>query len=72
MKSFTIDSITESFPNSSLPKFEEEPIYNKKKIECLLIENALSIQSTLGGGNHRYLRLNLSSAKRSYTSISNR
>ena len=31
MKLFTIDSITESFPNSSLPKFKEEPINKAKK-----------------------------------------
>ena len=64
MTSFTIDSIIESFLNSSLPKFEGESTYKTiKEVEHLLIENVLSIQSTLVGCNHGYLGLILSPAK---------
>ena len=64
MTSFTISSITESFPNSSLPKFKGEPTYKTiKEVEHLLIENVSSIQLILGGSNHGYLGLILSSAK---------
>ena len=64
MTLFIIDSIIENFPNSSLPKFEGESTYKIiKELEHLLIENELSIQSTLGGGNHEYLGLILSLIK---------
>ena len=53
MLSYMIDSITESFPNSSIPKIKGEPTYEMiKRTKKLLINNVLLIQSTLGGGNH--------------------
>ena len=64
MSSYTVENIIESFPNSSIPIIEGEPTYDKiKQIEKLLIENASSIQTTLGGGNYGYLSLILKPAK---------
>ena len=64
MSSYTVENIIESFPNSSIPIIEGEPTYDKiKQIKKLLIENASSIQTTLGGGNYGYLGLILKLAK---------
>ena len=64
MSSYAIDSITDSFPNSSIPIIEGEPTHETlKSNEKLLIENASSAQSTLGGGNHGYLGLVLKPTK---------
>ena len=64
MSSYTVEGITESFPNPSIPIIEGEPTYETiKKNEKLLIENASSIQTTLGGGQHGYLGLILKPAK---------
>ena len=64
MSSYTVENIIDSFPNSSIPIIEGEPACETlKRNEKLLIENASSIQSTLGGGNHGYLGLILKPAK---------
>ena len=40
MSSYTVENIIESFPNSSIPIIEGEPMYDKiKQIKKLLIEN---------------------------------
>ena len=63
-KPYTVESITEGFPNPSIPRIEGEPSFQSiKEIEKLLIENAASVSSELGGGNRRYLGLVLSPAK---------
>ena len=60
----TIDSIADSFPNSYIPTIEGEPTYETiKRAEKLLIENASSMQSTLGEGNHGFLGLILTPEK---------
>ena len=62
--STTVESVTESFPNSSIDEIIGEPTYATiKKVERALIENASSIQSELGGGQHGYLGLVLRPAK---------
>ena len=64
MSFYAVENIIDSFPNSSIPIIEGEPTYaTLKHNEKLLIENASSIQSTLGGGNHGYLGLILKPAK---------
>ena len=64
MSKLTVESVIESFPNPSIPKFEHEPTYDSiKQVEKYLIENASSIESTLGGGNHGYLGLIMDPAK---------
>ena len=46
-----VESVIEIFPNLSMPKVEGEPIYKLiKSIEKLIIENAASYESKLGGG----------------------
>ena len=58
MSSWTIDSIIESFLNSSIPKIQGDPTFETiKNTEKLLVENVSIIQSTLGGGEHGYLGL---------------
>ena len=52
----TIEQYIESFPNSTFPKQEGEPTYEKIKIiHTLAAENAASIETTRGGGHHGYL-----------------
>ena len=64
MSTATIDNITDSFPNSTIPIIEGEPRYETiKRAEKLLIENASSMHSTLGGGNHGFLGLILTPEK---------
>ena len=54
----------ESFPNNPVTKIEGEPSYQSlRTLETELIQNVLLIFTELGGGNHRYLGLLLSSAK---------
>ena len=58
MSTATIDNITDSFPNSTIPTIEGEPRCEAmKRAEKLLIENVSSTYSTLGGGNHGFLGL---------------
>ena len=62
--SYTVDSVTESFPNPTVPKIEGEPTYQSiKNVEKVLLENAASVPSELGGGQHGYLGLILSDTK---------
>ena len=64
MSSTIVENITDSFPNPTIPKIEGEPRYETiKSVEKLLIENASSVQSTLGGGNHGLLGLILTPEK---------
>ena len=54
-------SILDQFLHSSIQRSSGEPnYYSIKDIEKKLIENALSIETELGGGNYRYLGLVLS------------
>ena len=58
----------ESFPNNLVTKIEGEPTCQiLRLIEMELIQNASSILTELGGGNHGYLGLVLSVAK--YTEL---
>lgn len=60
----TPESLIEGFPNSELPKIQGQPTYEHlKELRTLLGENAASIQTTRGGGNHGYLGLILSDAR---------
>ena len=60
----TIDNITNSFLNSTIPIIEGEPRHETiKRSEKLLIENASSTHSTLGGENHGFLGLILTPEK---------
>ena len=70
--SYTIDSVTESFPNPSIPKVEGEPTYQSiKNVEKLLVENAASVPSELGGGQYGYLGLCLSNTKYNIMNLKN-
>ena len=52
----TIDSLIESFPYPTIPRIEGRPTHQSiKELKTLLYENASSIPSTLGGGNHGHL-----------------
>jgi len=49
----SVDSVIESFPHSTFPKIEGEPDFASiKNIEKLIITNASSCESELGGGQH--------------------
>ena len=64
MTTQTVDSIIASFPNTKISSSDEEPTHNLIKIaEKELIENITSIRSELGGVQHGYLDLMLSTAK---------
>ena len=64
MTTQTADSIIASFPNEKISSSDEEPTYNLIKIgEKELIENVTSIRSELGGGQHGYLGLMMSTVK---------
>ena len=64
MSAISVDSIVASFPNPSIEKSDEEPAHNLiKKVEKLIIANASSMRSELGGGLHRCLGLVLDPAK---------
>ena len=61
MTSTSVEAIIESFPHSTLPKIEGEPDFASiKNIEKLLITNASSCESELGGGQHGMLGLIIS------------
>ena len=61
---YTVDAITERFPNPSTPKIEGQPTFKTiKEVEKLLDTNSTSVQSKLGGGAHDYLGLTKSSEK---------
>ena len=54
----TIEQYIESFPNSTFPKQEGEPTYEKiKTIHKLAAENTASVETTCGGGQHGYLAI---------------
>ena len=58
MTDYIIEQYIESFPNSTFPKIEGEPTYEKiKQIHKLAAENAASIETTRGGGRHGYLAI---------------
>jgi len=58
MANQTIEQYIESFPNSTFPKQEGEPTYQKiKTIHKLAAENAASVETTRGGGQHGYLAI---------------
>jgi hypothetical protein len=64
MSTPTIETIIDSFPNQTIPAIEGEPKYETiKNVEKLLIENAASVHSTLGGGNHGFLGVILTPEK---------
>lgn len=57
----SVESVIESFPHSTLPKIEGEPDFaGIKNIEKLIITNASSCESELGGGQHGMLGLVIS------------
>ena len=65
----TVESILESFPNQHIARVPGEPTYKSiKQIEKLLVENAASMHSNLGGGNFGYLGLVIKPAR--YETIS--
>ena len=54
----SVESVIESFPNSTISKIEGEPDFQSiKSIEKLIITNASSCESELGGGQHGMLGL---------------
>lgn len=54
----SVEDIIASFPRPNVPKIKGESTYKTiKEIEKLLIINASSFESELGGGIHRYLGL---------------
>ena len=60
----TVEAMLESFPNNPVTKIEGEPSYQSlRTLETELIQNASSIFTELGGGNHGYLGLLLEAAK---------
>ena len=64
MSTATIENIIDSFLNPTISIIEGEPTYETiKRAEKLLIENAASVHSTLGGGNHGFLGLILTPVK---------
>lgn len=64
MSSMTVEAMLERFPNNPVTKIEGEPSYQAlRTLETELIQNASSIFTELGGGNHGCLGLLLSSAK---------
>ena len=72
MTTQTVDSIIASFPNTTISSSDEEPTYNLIKIaEKELIENATSIRSELGGGQHGCLNLILATTKHASITSSN-
>ena len=64
MVATTVEAIIESFPTSSIPCIEGEPTYKSiKEVEKIIITNASSIESELGGGNHGLLGLVIPAAR---------
>ena len=60
----SVDHITECFPNQHIARIQGEPSCKSiKKIEKLIIENAASLHSNLGGGMLGYLGLVARAAK---------
>ena len=60
----TVEVMLESFPNNPVTKIEGEPSYQSlRTLEIELIQNASSIFTELGGGNHGYLGLLLEATK---------
>jgi len=60
----SVEDIIASFPHPNVPKIDGEPTYKTiKEIEKILIINASSFQSELGGGAHGYLGLVVKSAR---------
>ena len=60
----SVEDIIASFPHPNVPKIEGEPTYKAiKEIEKLLISNASSFESELGGGTHGYLGLVIKPAR---------
>ena len=58
MVDLTIKQYIESFPNSTFPKQEGEPTYEKiKLIHKLAAENTASIDTIRRGGQHGYLAI---------------
>ena len=58
MSRLTVESIIESFPTSNIPSVEGEPDYKTiKEVGKIIITNASSMESELGGGQHGLLGL---------------
>lgn len=58
MTGLTVKAVMETFTNSTILKIEEEPDFtNIKAIKKLIITNASSCKSELGGGQHGILGL---------------
>ena len=63
MTEITAEQCIESFPHSTFPKQEGEPTYKKTQIiHKLVARNALSVETTRGGGQHGYLAIVLEPA----------
>ena len=64
MSSVTVEAMLESFLNNPVTKIKGEQICESlRSIEIELIQNASSVMTELGGGNHGYLGLVLSEEK---------
>ena len=65
----TVEAVLESFPNQHIPRIQGEPSYKSiTQVRKLILKNAASVHSNLGGGNLGYLGLVVSPAK--YLTIS--
>ena len=64
MSSVSVEAMLESFPNNPVTKIEGEPTCESLRLlETELTQNASSVMTELGGGNHGYLGLVLSEEK---------
>lgn len=64
MFSTSIDSITENFPHLILKRIVGKPNReNLIKLQKQVYENLTSFETTIGGGNHGYLGLEMSPEK---------
>eukprot|EP00957_Ditylum_brightwellii_P002747 211192-Ditylum_brightwellii.AAC.1 len=53
-----VTNLTERFPQQFIPKISGKLSYSSvKEIHNLLMENAATVATTLGGGNHGHLAL---------------
>ena len=64
MSTVTVEAMLESLLKNLVSKIEGELAHTSLRVlESELIQNALSVMTELGGGNHRYLGLILSAEK---------
>eukprot|EP00957_Ditylum_brightwellii_P088093 6710498-Ditylum_brightwellii.AAC.1 len=60
----SVEDITKVFPQTFIPKIPGEPDYKQLyEVHLLLIENAASIDTTIGGGHHGHLGLVITPAR---------